>query len=176
MPATARRRVWAVLMSAVMQDPRFEFMIEMAAGPMTAMKRQGRMQKISGTVIFTGTCCAFCSARWRRRTRISCDWVRSTEATGMPKASAWAIAPTKVRTSTTLVRSLMARSASPRPLPSCISCSIRLSSSESGPSVLRATCWIAASKPSPDSTQIVSRSIASGSSRCISSVRSCASW
>ena len=33
------------------------------AGPMTAMNKVGRMQKIRGMVIFTGTCCAFCSAR-----------------------------------------------------------------------------------------------------------------
>lgn len=33
-----------------------------AAGPMTAMNSVGRMQKISGMVIFTGTCWAFSSA------------------------------------------------------------------------------------------------------------------
>ena len=33
------------------------------AGPMTAMNRVGRMQKISGMVILTGTCWAFSSAR-----------------------------------------------------------------------------------------------------------------
>ncbi len=36
-----------------------------------------------------------------------------------------------------------------------------------GPSVFRATCATAASKPRPDSTEMVSRSIASGSARCI---------
>ena len=65
------------------------------------------MQKISGMVIFTGTCCAFSSARWRRLTRISWDWTRSTWAIGMPKASACTMALTKVRTSATLVRSAM---------------------------------------------------------------------
>ncbi len=78
------------------------------------------------------------------------------------------MAPTKVRTSATLVRSPSARSASARPCPICISRSTRESSSASGPSVLRATCWSAASKPRPDSTLMVSRSIASGSSRCSS--------
>ena len=38
-------------------------MMLIAAGPMTAMNRQGRMQKISGMVILTGTCWAFSSAR-----------------------------------------------------------------------------------------------------------------
>ena len=38
-------------------------MMLMTAGPMTATKRQGRMQKMSGTVILTGTCWAFSSAR-----------------------------------------------------------------------------------------------------------------
>ena len=52
------------------------------AGPMTAMNRVGRMQKISGMVIFTGTCWAFSSARWRRLTRISADCTRSTWAIG----------------------------------------------------------------------------------------------
>ena len=63
------------------------------------------MQKISGMVIFTGTCWAFSSARWRRLTRISADCTRSTCATGMPNESACTMAPTKVRTSATLVRS-----------------------------------------------------------------------
>ena len=38
-------------------------MMWMTAGPITAMNRQGRMQKISGTVILTGTFCACSSAR-----------------------------------------------------------------------------------------------------------------
>ena len=68
-----------------------------AAGPMTAMNRQGRMQKIRGMVILTGTCCAFSSARWRRLIRISVDWTRRTAPIGMPNASAWASALTKLR-------------------------------------------------------------------------------
>ena len=48
-----------------------ESMMWMTAGPITAMNRHGRMQKISGMVIFTGTFWAFSSARWRRLTRIS---------------------------------------------------------------------------------------------------------
>ena len=70
--------------------------------------------------------------------------------------------------SATLVRSESARSASARPLPICISRSTRANSSASGPSVLRATCWTAASKPRPDSTLIVIRSMASASARCTS--------
>ena len=38
-------------------------MIWMAAGPMMTMNSDGRMQKISGIVILTGTCWAFSSAR-----------------------------------------------------------------------------------------------------------------
>ncbi len=45
----------------------------MTAGPMTAMKRHGRMKSTSGIMIFTGTFCACSSARWRRLTRISWD-------------------------------------------------------------------------------------------------------
>ena len=135
-----------------------------AAGPITAMNRQGRMKKISGIVILTGTCWAFSSARWRRLTRISDDCTRSTWAIGMPNESACTMALTKLRRSARLVRSASARSASERPWPICISCSTRENSSASGPSVLRATCWTAASKPRPDSTLMVSRSMASGSS------------
>jgi hypothetical protein len=117
-------------------------------------------------VIFTGTCWAFSSARCRRLVRISEDWTRSTCAIGMPNASACTIALTNVFTSPTLVRSAMARRDSERDAPICISPSIRVNSSASGPSVFLATCWIAASKPRPDSTLIVIRSIASGRSRC----------
>ena len=46
-------------------------MMLIAAGPITAMNKAGRMQKISGTVILTGTCWALVSARCRRLTRIS---------------------------------------------------------------------------------------------------------
>ena len=91
------------------------------------------MQKISGMVIFTGTCWAFSSARWRRLTRISDDCTRSTLAMGMPKASACTMALTKERSSATLVRSASARSASPRDEPICISRSTRENSSASGP-------------------------------------------
>ena len=44
----------------------------------------------------------------------------------------------------------------------------RLNSPASGPSVFLATCWSAASKPRPASTEMVSRSMASASPRCIS--------
>ena len=40
-----------------------------AAGPMTTMNSVGRMQKISGKRIFTGTFCADSSARWDRFVR-----------------------------------------------------------------------------------------------------------
>ena len=70
-------------------------MMLMPAGPSTAMNRHGRMQKISGIRILTGTFCAFSSARWRRLVRISADCTRSTWPIGMPKASACTIALTR---------------------------------------------------------------------------------
>ena len=56
-------------------------------------------------------------------------------------------------------------------MPICISWSNRANSPAIGPSVLRATWAIAASKPRPASTEIVSRSMASGRSFCICWVR-----
>ena len=47
------------------------------------------MKSTSGTVIRTGTFIAFSSARWRRFTRISRLWIRSTLPTGTPSWSAW---------------------------------------------------------------------------------------
>ena len=90
-------------------------MMLIAAGPSTAMKRHGRMQKISGTTILTGTFWAFSSAHWRRFTRISVDWTRSTWPTGMPNASACTMALTKERISGDVLRSPSARRASERP-------------------------------------------------------------
>jgi hypothetical protein len=147
-------------------------MMWMTAGPMTAMNSVGRMQKISGMVILTGTFCAFSSARWRRLVRISEDWMRSTFAIGMPKLSACTMAVTNDLRSSTSVRSASPRKAWARPWPICISRSTRENSSASGPSVLRATCCTAASNARPDSTLIVIRSIASGRSRCIRFERS----
>ena len=136
------------------------------------MNRQGRMQKISGSRILTGTFWACSSARWRRLTRISEACTRSTWPIGMPKASACTIAETKPRISGSDVRSPRARSASERPSPICISWSTRANSSASGPSVLRATWESAASKPRPASTEMVSRSSASGSALRSLAVRS----
>ncbi len=136
------------------------------------MNSAGRMQKISGMVILTGTCWAFSSARWRRLTRISDDWTRRTLAIGIPKASACTMELTNDRSSGRLDRSARERSASPRDEPICISRRTRENSSASGPSVLRATCCTAASKPRPDSTEMVSRSMASGSSRWMRFLRS----
>ena len=68
----------------------------------------------------------------------------------------------------------MARIASARPTPICISWSRRANSCASGPSVFLATRRTAASKPSPASTEMVSRSRASGSALRISVSRFCA--
>ena len=84
----------------------------MAAGPITMTSRQGRMNRMTGIMILTGTWAAFSSARWRRLTRISVDWTRSTWPIGMPKASACTMALTKERMSASLVRSPRARMAS----------------------------------------------------------------
>ncbi len=132
------------------------------------------MQKINGTTILTGTFMAISSAHWRRFVLISLDWTRNTWPTGIPNASACTMAETNERRSGIELRSPRARSASERPTPSCISRRHRLNSPASAPVVFCATCIRAASKPRPDSTEIVSRSMASGSSRCIFSVRSLA--
>ena len=115
------------------------------------------------------TFCACSSALCRRLVRISAT---ARAAPGRPGCRARRPAPsptTKPLTSATWVRSPSARRAAPRPMPICISCRTRANSSASGPSVLRATWDSAASKPSPDSTEIVSRSSASGSARCMAS-------
>ena len=134
------------------------------------------MQKISGKRIFTGTFWASSSARWLRLTRISLACTRRTPAMGMPKASAWIIAPTNDFSSGTSVRSPSARIACTRPVPICISCRTRKNSWASGPVVRRATCARPASNARPDSTEIVSRSSASGSSRRTCCDRSYATW
>ena len=131
------------------------------------------MKSTSGTVIRTGTFIAFSSARWRRFTRISRLWILSTLPTGTPSWSAWTMARQKERRSASVVRSAIARIASVRPTPSCISWISRCSSCDSGPVVCWATRCTAASKPRPASTEMVSRSIESGSSRCISDSRFC---
>ncbi len=61
-------------------------------GPFAAMNKQGKMQKINGKRIFTGTFWACSSARCERLIRISRAWTRSTLAIGMPNASACTIA------------------------------------------------------------------------------------
>src|SRR4051812_16181014 len=94
----------------------------------------------------------------------------------MPKASAWIIAPTNDRSSGTSVRSASARIACTRPVPICISCRTRKNSCASGPVVRRATCARPASNARPDSTEIVSRSSASGSSRRTCCDRSYPTW
>ena len=80
--------------SALRLGPVKASMILMAAGPRITMNSAGRMQKISGKRIFTGTFCASSSARCERLIRISRACTRSTLAMGMPKASACTIAVT----------------------------------------------------------------------------------
>ena len=85
------------------------------------MNKHGRMKSTSGIMMRTGTCCAFSSARCRRFTLISFDWMRNTRATGMPNASAWTIAEQNDLRSRRVVRSAIDRIAAVRPIPICIS-------------------------------------------------------
>ena len=89
----------------------------------------------------------------------------------MPSSPACTSADTNARSSTTVVRATIARSAWLRDLPICISCSARANSAASGPVVFRATWASAASNPRPASTQTVSMSSASGSAARIFSCR-----
>ena len=80
---------------------------------MMTMNSVGRMQKISGKRILTGTFCACSSARWLRLIRISLAWIRSTLAIGMPNASACTMRRDEAsRSSARSVRSPRARIAS----------------------------------------------------------------
>ena len=78
----------------------------MTPGPITTMNSTGKMKITKGTMIFTGTFCAFSSASWRRLIRASFDCSRSTFATGIPNASACVREETKERSSGTVVRSV----------------------------------------------------------------------
>ena len=127
-----------------------------------AMNRQGRMQKISGSRILTGTFWACSSARWRRLVRISRPAPAAPGRSGCRRRRP---APSgdealDLRQWRALAEGAQRRA---RPSPICISWSTRANSSASGPSVLRATWERAASKPRPASTEMVSRSSASGS-------------
>ena len=68
--------------------PDSELKIEMTAGPKMIMNKTGKIQKIKGNKILTGTFCAISSARCERLVRISPAWMRSTLATGIPRRSA----------------------------------------------------------------------------------------
>ena len=146
--------------------PEKESIMWMAAGPMTAMKRQGRMQKISGIGHLDrhllGLLLRPLTTLDAHLRGLHAQHVRDRDAEGV-RLHHRADEATAARRR--CVRSASARSASARPEPICISRSTRENSSASGPSVLWATCCNAASKPRPDSTQMVSRSMASGSSR-----------
>jgi hypothetical protein len=135
---------------------------------MITMNSAGRIMKIIGNRSFVGIFCACSSARCRRLFRSSFDWARSTLAIDTPNRSAWTIASTNARSSSTSVRSPTCRKASARETPSWISWSRRPISSASGPGTLRITCAIAASNPRPASTLIVSRSSVSESVRRMS--------
>ena len=146
--------------------------IWIAPGPTITTNRAGRMHRISGNTIFTGVCCAFASARWRRLIRSCWACVRSTLAIDTPNTSAWIIARANAFSSSTSVRSARLRNASARGTPSWISWSIRANSEDSTPGTFCTTCAIAAFSERPASTLIVSRSRVSDSVRRISFCRS----
>src|SRR5579875_389082 len=130
------------------------------------------MQKTSGKSIFTGAFCAFSCALWRRAIRISPDWTRRIWAIDTPKVSACTIAWRNERSSTTSVRSSIASNACRREAPTRVSASTRRNSSLSAPGTATTVRLSACSNPSPASTEMVSRSITSGSCSRIFSWRS----
>src|SRR5439155_18198161 len=73
----------------------------MMAGPTTTIIRAGSRQKISGKISFTGVWNAFRSARWRRLILSSFACARRTLAMLTPKMSAWIMARTNARSSST---------------------------------------------------------------------------
>ena len=89
-------------------------------------------------------------------------WERKTRPILVPSCSACTMALTNVTTSGTSVRWAISSSASrlARPIPT--SRNICAISSASGPRTFSATCRIAASRPSPASTDTVTRSKVSG--------------
>src|SRR5512137_110129 len=91
--------------------------------------------------------------------------MRSTLAMLTPSCSDWITAATKLVISATWSRSAMSRRASRRSLPRRISWITRPNSSARSLSHFSCTLDMAASKPSPASTQIVRRSSASGMAR-----------
>src|SRR5207237_766957 len=125
------------------------------------MKSEGKMQPTVGSMMRIGARAAFSSARWRRSVRSVSDWIRRTLDIDTPSWSAWMIAEMKPWSSFTSTRSLIPRSASCRDLPTRCSAAARLNSSLSGPFNFSVTFTIAASKPSPASTEMVRRSSAS---------------
>ena len=148
------------------------FMMLIPAGPSTTMNRHGRMKITIGNRILTGSFIACSSACWRRLRRSSEAWICRVWATGTPSFSAWARALTIWRSSGTRTRSDSAASAAPRGTPARVSCTTRASSEASGPSVVRATRAMAASRPRPARTEITIWSTVSASDRRITCWRS----
>jgi len=80
----------------------------MNAGARTTTINTGKMQVIKGKRIFTGTRWAAASALALRRKRISSDWLRTMDEIETPYCSPWVTALTKLRRSSTSVRSASA--------------------------------------------------------------------
>ncbi len=121
-----------------------------AAGPMITTNRQGRIQKMRGTMILTGTCWALrlgvLTAFDAHLGRLHAEHLSDgdAEGIGLHHRSDERLQVVDVgRAPRDLAHPSL------RPIPSCISRSTRANSSASGPSVLRATCWSAASNPRP---------------------------
>ena len=129
------------------------------------------MQNTIGMSIFTGAFMAFSWAIWRRMTRMSSAWLRSTVDTEMPNWSACRMAMTNERISGSCTRSARVARASARLAPARISPRATANSSDISPSMLATVRATADVKPSPASMQITSRSMMSGSWRRMASSR-----
>ena len=68
------------------------------------MNKQGRMNRISGTVMIAGSRAAFSSARIMRSLRNSADSTRSALASGVPYFSVWIMVVTTPFTESRLTR------------------------------------------------------------------------
>src|SRR5664279_818371 len=147
-------------------------MMPMTPGPMTTMNSTGRMQSMSGKITLTGICIALASARIRRFNLISAACVLSTLDSARPYASAWMIDRMNCLRSGTWVRSTRSSYATRRVMPTCTSCSVRMSSAARTPVPFFATRTMAASNPRPASTAMLIWSRVSASSSVIFALRS----
>jgi hypothetical protein len=111
-----------------------------------------------------GAFCARSSAAARRRFRISIARLRMMSPIETPSVSPWTIERTNERIAGVSARESMFCSASLVERPMLCCCSVRRSSSPSGPARRSAATCSDPLKPRPASTVTTSRSMSSGSS------------